>query len=113
MVLTAEPLIAALLQRGETDSARDVLIALRARDPERVDNDYRVMLLQLRLALAERDGTAIEMAYRNLAISGRERRPPDALLSAYRKFEVNSIPLRSARGWSPADDGDGGVTVNR
>ena len=89
MVLAADPLIDALLQREETDGARELLIALRARAPERVDNDYHVALLQLRLALAERDGAAIETAYRNVAISGRERRPPDRLLSAYKGHDWN------------------------
>jgi DNA-binding winged helix-turn-helix (wHTH) protein/predicted metal-dependent hydrolase len=113
MVLAAEPLIDALLQRGETDMARETLIALRVRAPERVDNDYRVSLLQLKLALAERDGAAIEMAYRNVAISGRERRPPNALLSTYRKFEVNSISRGSARSWSPAARGGDSATDTR
>ena len=89
MVLAAEPLIDALLQRGETDAAREVLIALRARAPQRVDNDYRVSLLQLKLALAEKNGAAVETAYRNVAISGRERRPPDELLSAYKTHDRN------------------------
>lgn len=89
MVLTAEPLIEVLLQRGETDAAREVLIALRARAPQRVDNDYRVALLQLKLALAEKDGAAVEMAYRNVALSGRERRPPNELLLAYKKHDWN------------------------
>ena len=89
MVLAAEPLIDVLLQRGETASARDVLIALRARAPQRVDDDYRVALMQLKLALAEKDESMIEAAYRNVAISGRERRPPDELLSAYKKHDWN------------------------
>lgn len=89
MVLAAEPLIDALLQRGETDAAREVLVALRARAPQRVDSDYRVALLQLKLALAEKDGAAVEMAYRNVALSGRERRAPHGLLSAYRKYGQN------------------------
>ncbi|MES2672186.1 MAG: hypothetical protein V4673_17455 [Pseudomonadota bacterium] len=89
MVLAAEPLIDVLLQRGETASARDVLIALRARAPKRVDDDYRVALMQLKLALAEKDESMIEAAYRNVAISGRERRPPDELLSAYKKHDWN------------------------
>jgi DNA-binding winged helix-turn-helix (wHTH) protein/tetratricopeptide (TPR) repeat protein len=84
MVLAADPLIDALLQRGETDAAREVLTALRARAPQRVDKDYRVSLLQLELALAEKNSPAAEMAYRKVAISGRERRPPDELLRAYK-----------------------------
>jgi DNA-binding winged helix-turn-helix (wHTH) protein/tetratricopeptide (TPR) repeat protein len=89
MVLAAEPLIDVLLQRGETASARDVLIALRARAPKRVDDDYRVALMQLKLALAEKDESMIEAAYRSVAISGRERRPPDELLSAYKRHDWN------------------------
>ncbi|MFZ5636540.1 MAG: winged helix-turn-helix domain-containing protein [Pseudomonadota bacterium] len=89
MILSAEPLIDLLLQRGEPSSARDVLIALRAHDPERVDKDFRVSTLQLKVSLAERDDTAVEMAYRSVVVSGRERRPPTGLLSAYRKYGVD------------------------
>ncbi len=89
MILAAEPLVEALLQRGETDAARDVLIALRARAPEQVDQDYRVALMQMKLALADKDESMIETAYRNVAISGRERRPPEKLLSAYKKHDWN------------------------
>jgi DNA-binding winged helix-turn-helix (wHTH) protein len=89
MLLAAEPLIDALLQRGKTDMAREVLTALRARAPQRVDSDYRVSLLQLKLAIADRDGAAVEMAYRNVALSGRERRPPEGLMSAYTKRDAN------------------------
>lgn len=89
MSLAADPLIDALLQRGETGAARDVLIALRARAPERVDGDYRVALMQLKLALAEKNEPMIETAYRNVATSGRERRPPEEVLSAYTKHDWN------------------------
>jgi len=79
MTLAAEPLIDVLIARGDLESARDVLIALRARDPEHTDRDYRVSLMRLKLALAEGDEAAIAIAYRSSVAVGRERPIPDAL----------------------------------
>jgi len=90
MVLTAESLVEISIRRGDPASAREILTSLRARDPEYVDRDYRTSLMRLKLAISEKDAVAAELAYRNTVASGRERRPPDALLSAYRRFETGT-----------------------
>jgi DNA-binding winged helix-turn-helix (wHTH) protein/tetratricopeptide (TPR) repeat protein len=74
MTLAAEPLIELLLERGKTDSARQILEELREFDPEHVDRDYRSNLLRLRVAHATGDTGSADIARRN-AISARGERP--------------------------------------
>lgn len=87
MVLAAEPLIDVMLQRGETDEAPEVVVALRARAMERVDSHYHASVLQLKVAIAEGDKAADDLAYLDIATSGRERTPPDTLLSEYTRHK--------------------------
>ncbi len=84
MVLAAEPLMTSRLQRGDLDSARALVTALRARDPERIDRDYRAALLQLRMATATREHGAIATSYSNVMAAKGERTPPQALMEQYR-----------------------------
>jgi len=83
MRLAAEPLIELLLRRDDLACAQEILSELRSRDPVRMDADYRVNLLRLRVALRERDRDAIEEAYRSTALTAGERRLPDDLAADY------------------------------
>jgi hypothetical protein len=79
----AEPLIELLLRRDDTASAREILTELRSRDTVRMDADYRVNLIRLRVALHERDRDAIEEAYRGTVLTAGERKLPDDLATDY------------------------------
>jgi DNA-binding winged helix-turn-helix (wHTH) protein/tetratricopeptide (TPR) repeat protein len=76
MTLAAEPLVEMLLQGGDAAAARSVMTDLRAYDTERMDGDYRVNLLRLRVALAMDDKPGAETAYRNVRKLAGERRLP-------------------------------------
>jgi DNA-binding winged helix-turn-helix (wHTH) protein/tetratricopeptide (TPR) repeat protein len=84
MILAAEPLMTSRLERGDLDSARALVTALRARDPERIDRDYRAALLQLQMATATSDHGAIATSYSNVMAARGERTPPQALVEQYR-----------------------------
>lgn len=71
MFRSSEALIELLLQRGDRPTAEQVLVKLRAHDPERLDRDYRENLLGLRVALGQR--YAIEAAYQRTAAFAGER----------------------------------------
>ena len=73
MTLAAEPLVEMLLRSGDTAAAQSVVTDLRAFDTERMDGDYRVNLLRLRVALAAGDKAAAETAYRNVRKLAGER----------------------------------------
>ncbi len=79
----AEPLIELLLERGEIASARDLLVRLRSQDPVRIDSDYRVNKMRLRVALREQGREAIEEAYRGTVLTAGERKLPDELAADY------------------------------
>lgn len=84
MTLAAEPLVGLLLERGDHAAAQDVFDGLRAHDPDRMDGEYRVHLMRLRLALGTKDPARIRAAQRGLESVVGERKLPDevALASA-------------------------------
>ena len=88
MLLASEPLIELLLQHGDWAAAEQVLVKLRAHDPERLDQDYRAKLLGLKVALAAGDDAAATAAYRNAQALAGERAMPAELVKAY----VNQAP---------------------
>lgn len=76
MTLAAEPLIGLELENGETEAADAVLASLRGIDPERMDSDYRVSLLQLRMALVKGDiGDIEDLHARALSLAGERILP--------------------------------------
>lgn len=80
MLLASEPLIELLLQRGDTQTAAQVLTKLRAHDPDLLDQSYRANMLGLRIALAAGDETGVKAAYRKTqALAGERRLPPDVV----------------------------------
>jgi ATP/maltotriose-dependent transcriptional regulator MalT len=109
MTLAAEPLVEMLLRKGRVDAANAVIVDLRAFDRARMDGDYRVSLLRMRVASAAGDQPAVAAAYRNLrALAGERALPADVLpwpaksmvppLSAHRRdsvsVSVQSLPLQ-------------------
>lgn len=82
MTLAAEPLIDLELDNGQIEAADAVLASLRGIDPERMDRDYRVSLLQLRMALAKGDIGDIEDSHaRALSLAGERILPIRPLAS--------------------------------
>jgi hypothetical protein len=79
----AEPLIKLLLRRNDPASARELLNELRSLDPVRMQADYRVNLLRLKVALQEGDAQEIEEAYRSTVLTAGERRLPNDLAAQY------------------------------
>jgi DNA-binding winged helix-turn-helix (wHTH) protein/tetratricopeptide (TPR) repeat protein len=76
----AGPLIDALLARGETAGAEQVLQAFRGHAPERFDADFPSNVIALRVALAAGDEAAIAARARDARASAGERAlPPDVL----------------------------------
>jgi DNA-binding winged helix-turn-helix (wHTH) protein/tetratricopeptide (TPR) repeat protein len=73
MVLAAEPLVGLLLQENNVKAAEDVIFSLRGSDPEHMDQDYRVAVLRLRVALAKGDASEIEYANRTVKALAGER----------------------------------------
>ena len=82
MTLAAEPLIDLELDKGRIEAADAVLASLRGIDPERMDRDYRVSLLQLRMALAKGDiGDIKDSHARALSLAGERILPIRPLAS--------------------------------
>lgn len=82
MTLAAEPLIDLELDKGRIEAADAVLASLRGIDPERMDRDYRVSLLQLRIALAKGDiGDIKDSHARALSLAGERILPIRPLAS--------------------------------
>ncbi len=83
MTLAAEPLIGLLLERKDIPAADAVLASLRGSDPDRMDRDYRVNVLRLRVALAKGDAIEIQDAHRKaLAVAGERSlqiKPPPSM----------------------------------
>ena len=82
-LLASEPLVELLLEQGETAAAVQVLTELRAQDAERLDQDYQGNVLELRVALALGQRSAIIAAYQRTAALAGERKLPAELLLAY------------------------------
>lgn len=81
--LAAEPLLRALLERGNIAGARNLLVELRAQDPERIESDYRSALMRLALARAENQPQEIRLAYSEAsALAGERRLHRDATSAA-------------------------------
>lgn len=80
MTLAAEPLVAILLERGDVPAAEEVLVMVRGLNPIRVDRDYRVGLLRLRIALAKKDVHEIEVASRIVETLSSDKRGRKRLL---------------------------------
>lgn len=72
--LAAEPLLRAMLGRGDIAGARNLLVELRAQDPERIESDYRSALMRLALARAENQPQEIRLAYSEASALAGERR---------------------------------------
>lgn len=90
MTLAAEPLVCLLLENNDVDAADVVLSTLRGTNPDRMDRDYRVGLLRLRIAVAKGDIIAIEEANREaLALAGERALPKNIL-----KMRVINYPSR-------------------
>lgn len=83
MLLASEPLIEMLLQRGDNAEAEQAFSELRGYAPERLDRDYRVSVLGLRIALATGSDAAVAAAYSNTAAIAGERRLPADIARAY------------------------------
>jgi DNA-binding winged helix-turn-helix (wHTH) protein/tetratricopeptide (TPR) repeat protein len=73
MTLAAEPLTALLLENENFDAADVVLTSLRGIDPDLMDRDYRVSMMRLYAALAEKNAAKIEDAYRKAQALAGER----------------------------------------
>lgn len=98
MTLAAEPLVEMLLRKGRVDAANAVIVDLRAFDRARMDGDYRVSLLRMRVASAAGDQPALAAAYRNLrALAGERTLPAD----------VSPLPAKSMTPPLPAHRRDG------
>ena len=82
MLLSSEPLIEILLQRGETAEAEQVLAELRGYDPEHLSKDYHVNLLALRVALASNDRASFTATYENTQALAGERKLPTEIVEA-------------------------------
>ena len=82
-LLASEPLVELLLEQNETAAAAQVLTELRAQDTERLDQDYQANVLELRVALAIGERSAIVAAYQRTAALAGERKVPAELLLAY------------------------------
>lgn len=76
MALAAEPLIDLLLQNGQIEAADAASTALRAIDPTRMDSDFQVSVMRLRIASAKGDIVEIENAYRKATALAGERKLP-------------------------------------
>jgi DNA-binding winged helix-turn-helix (wHTH) protein/tetratricopeptide (TPR) repeat protein len=83
MLLASEPLIELLLQRGDTQTAMQVMAKLRAHDPDLLDQCYRANVLGLRIALAAGDATGVKAAYRKTQALAGERKLPTDVATAY------------------------------
>jgi DNA-binding winged helix-turn-helix (wHTH) protein/tetratricopeptide (TPR) repeat protein len=88
-LLASEPLVELLLEQGETAAAAEVLTELRAQDTDRLDQDYQGNVLELRVALALGQRSAIVAAYqRTAALAGERKVPADVLLAYTRKMSA-------------------------
>lgn len=83
MLLASEPLIELLLQRGDMQTATQVMAMLRAYDPDLLDQSYRANVLGLRIALMAGDETGVKAAYRKTQALAGERRLPADVVRAY------------------------------
>lgn len=84
MLWASEALIELQLERGDIKSAEKALGELQGYDPLRMDQDYRVNLLNLRVALALGRKTDIAAAYKKTEALAGERALPLQILAAYR-----------------------------
>ncbi len=88
-LLASEPLVELLLEQGETAAAAQILTELRAQDTERLDQDYQANVLELRVALALGQRSAIVAAYqRTAALAGERKVPAEVLLAYTRKMSA-------------------------
>jgi hypothetical protein len=90
MTLAAEPLIDLLLRRRALAEAEDVLATLRGNDPDKMDRDFRVAVVGLRVAHARGEIPGIENAYVRAASVAGERTLPLGLRALTR---ADSEPL--------------------
>jgi DNA-binding winged helix-turn-helix (wHTH) protein/tetratricopeptide (TPR) repeat protein len=90
MTLAGEALIELLLQRGDASSARIVLEDLRAHQPSYIDRDYRISLMDLRVALALDDPARIRAAYARVRALAGERRLPAKLAELQAQYTIGS-----------------------
>ncbi|MFZ5636541.1 MAG: winged helix-turn-helix domain-containing protein [Pseudomonadota bacterium] len=90
MLAACEPLVALLLRRGKSREAARQLEALWRYAPSELDRDYGANLLALRVALSTDDRVRATRSYRNASALAGERRIPEDLETAYRKWATNT-----------------------
>jgi len=88
----AGPLIDALLARGDTAGAEQVLQEFWGYAPQRFSTDFPSNLIALRVALAADDDAAIATALRNAQASAGERSLPPDLIRKLRQREPTIAP---------------------
>ncbi len=85
MLSASEPLIELLLKRGDAKGAEQVLSELQGYDPERIDQDYRASLLEMRISLALKQKPDIASAYKKATGLAGERTFPKTMSVEYKK----------------------------
>ncbi len=99
MTLASEPLVGVLLQRNQPAAAQAVLDALRAVDPQHIDQDYRHGLLRLHIAIHLGNPRRIEDAHRQLRAIAGER---PASKEIERLFAAGGLRHGSTRAAGPS-----------
>lgn len=84
MMLASETLIGILLERGDIEAAQVALDDLRAQDPMHVDRDYRISLLDLKIALSHGEPERIRKSYQKSRMLAGERQIPGDIVERYR-----------------------------
>lgn len=105
MLWASEALIELLLERGDTKSAEKALGELQGYDPLRMDQDYRVSLLALRIALALGKRSDITVSYKKAVSLAHERVLPQDVVHAYKSslLTSNNVNVRASSKYIGSD----------
>ncbi len=93
MTLAAVPLIGLELENGDVETADMVLASLRGIDPERMDRDYQVSVLQLRIAFAKGDTQEIEDTHTKVLALAGERALPAGLRGSEKSKPEKAVSI--------------------